>query len=162
MSKRLQACLIGVVMVVVFGWVWWQNALSPLLVARQTRGWPEVSCRILSSEVKSQPGSSGARDDYFAVVRYEYDYDGRTRTSARLAPGDSTVPFDSMQEAEQTAQRYPAGSERKCYVDPKDPAVAVLERVDNAKVRWEALLMFFVPVGIGLLLLVAAAVNKVR
>jgi hypothetical protein len=85
------------------------------------RTWPAVPCVITSSLVNEV-----SRDNpYVFRVAYRYSragewYDGRTyREEYRGSP--------NIAEADALARAFPIGAQRVCYVNPRNPAEAVLE-----------------------------------
>lgn len=101
----------------------WFLGVEPARAALAVMNWPEVPCTIVSNDSEAADG-----DDEFtpaAVVEFRYEFEGRTYTGEHLAfprmPGDEPV------ETEDVVQ-YEPGSATVCYVNPGDPAQAVLER----------------------------------
>lgn len=86
-----------------------------VIASASTYTWQAAPCRMIESEVR------GTGDNYgwFAYLRYEWD----TGESIR-----SSRPFASYREALRFTHRWPAGSSTTCYLDPRDPAGALLER----------------------------------
>ncbi len=80
-----------------------------------TYTWTPVSCQIVDSKVLE----SSERSPWFAYLRYT-TYAGESVRSSRL--------FRTYREAVLFTRRWPAGSRATCYLDPRDPAGALLER----------------------------------
>jgi len=80
-----------------------------------TYTWQPVSCEIVESKVLE----SSDRSPWFAYLRYT----SPTGESVR-----SSRPFETWREAVRFTRRWPAGSRATCYLDPRDPAGALLER----------------------------------
>jgi hypothetical protein len=80
-----------------------------------------VDAEIISSESASKPGQ-GAK--YDLSIEYRYAVEGKTYTADTFRLG--AMPTDSFWVTEQI-RAFPAGSERTAYVDPDDPARAVLD-----------------------------------
>jgi Protein of unknown function (DUF3592) len=94
-------------------------SFKPLYLAYQAREWTPADCEVISSRVVANDDT--ARAD----IRYRYQIDDRPYTSDRynFMPGftnDSTVAA--------TVARYAPGTRFQCYVDPRDPTQAVINR----------------------------------
>ena len=92
-----------------------------VMVAREaiasaaTYTWQSVPCRIMESEVRE----SSYPSPWFGYLRYTWS-EGESVRSSR--------PFRTYREAVLFTRRWPAGSRTTCYLDPRDPAGALLER----------------------------------
>ncbi|HEV7672135.1 MAG TPA: DUF3592 domain-containing protein [Thermoanaerobaculia bacterium] len=131
----------------------------PVIQVIGARSWPEVPCTILESGVKSHEGSDSTT--YSVAVRYEYEVDGRLYRSDRYRfMGGSSSGYDGKAEV---VAGLPVGSKKVCYVDPKDPSRAVLDRSLGAWV-----LLSLIPLGLiagplwGIVWAVRNARGKVR
>lgn len=80
-----------------------------------TYTWKTAPCQILESDVRE----SSERSPWFAYLRYTSPA-GESVRSSRL--------FQTYYEAVHFTRRWPAGSSTTCYLDPRDPAGALLER----------------------------------
>ena len=80
-----------------------------------TYAWQAVPCRVIESDVRE----SSDRDPWFAYLRYTWSSGESVRSSR---------PFGTYREAVRFTRRWPAGSSAICYLDPEDPAGALLER----------------------------------
>jgi hypothetical protein len=91
------------------------------------RAWPATSCVIQASQMRSHPpaGKQG-RTTWSADVVYAYVVGDRRHESNRY----DFLGSGSSGGADERAilERYPAGSTTVCYVNPDDPAEAVLSR----------------------------------
>jgi hypothetical protein len=99
--------------------------------AEASLGWEEAEGRVLASGVEHQDDYDSDRHRrtrvYAPFVRFEYQaVDGR-HLSERLAFGPR-IWISSEDSAASTARRYAAGTEVTVYVNPENPADAVLER----------------------------------
>ena len=87
------------------------------------RKWPQAKATILSSHLDQKTGSEGTL--YSPVVRYRYTVDGRSYQSDRL----SVYPrWSSSNRAphQEFVARFPRDREVDIWVNPRDPADAVL------------------------------------
>lgn len=124
----------------------------PVVQAIGARSWPEVPCTILESRVESHSGDDSTT--YSVEVRYEYEVDGRLYRSDRYRfMGGSSSGYDGKAEV---VAGLPAGSRKVCYVDPKDPSRAVLDRSLGAWVLLSLIPLLFIAVGL------AGVVSSVR
>ena len=80
-----------------------------------TYSWRTVPCQIVVSDVRE----SSERYPWFAYLRYTWSI-GESVRSSRL--------FGTYRDAVQFTRRWPVGSSATCYLDPRDPAGALLER----------------------------------
>jgi hypothetical protein len=98
------------------------------IASAATYTWQSVPCRIVESEVRE----SSDRSPWFAYLRYTWS-DGESLRSSR--------PFGTYREAVLFTRRWPAGSHATCYLDPRDPAGALLEPKGSGLV-----LLLFLPI----------------
>jgi hypothetical protein len=96
--------------------------------------WPSAPCTIIESGVDT----SGADDNpYSPTILFEYEVGGRVYRSTTVSRGEtSSSSYDS---ARRPSDRYPPGSDATCWVHPKTPSIAVLER----RLPWIGLVVFF-------------------
>lgn len=99
--------------------------VRPVLQVWAARDWPAVRCEVVASEVRSHRGSKG-ETTYSVHIRYRYSFGGSVLESDRY----DFLGGSSSGRAGKVAivNRYPPGSVAICYVNPRDPAEAVLER----------------------------------
>lgn len=97
------------------------------IASAATYTWQAGTCQIVESEVRdSSPGP------WFAYLRY---------TSSEGESVRSSRPFGTYKEARRFTRRWPAGSSTLCYLDPRDPAGALLERKGTGLA-----LLLFIPI----------------
>lgn len=107
-------------------------AVRPLMLWFDARSWPETSCEIVSSSVGSHRSTSGSGSSrststtYSVDITYRYTVGGREYRSDRYEVMGASSSGRSRKE--QVVARYPAGSRAVCYVNPKDPTEALLNR----------------------------------
>jgi hypothetical protein len=92
--------------------------------ARASADWPNTRGQIVSSTVSHSTDSEGG-DSYTPEVEYTYLVND-------LEYGDDTIKFgetsyNSRRNAQEVADRYPAGQSVAVYYDPDNPEEAVLE-----------------------------------
>lgn len=109
----------------------------------ETRNWQESLCTISFSEVAQGSGDT----PYSLKVRYFYRFNGRRYEGGRYKR--SKENYDKYSKARNLVDSYPPGSTVSCYVNPQNPAQAVLKQ--NS--LWYALIIFFplifVAIGLG-------------
>lgn len=108
--------------------------VRPLLLFLDARSWPATPCEIVSSSVgthTSTESGSGSRSSrtsttYSIDITYRYTVGGREYRSDRyeVMGGSSSGRTGKLE----VVARYPAGSKATCYVSPKDPTEALLDR----------------------------------
>jgi hypothetical protein len=130
--------------------------LRPLYQIRAARDWVETPCMIESSQVGIHSDSDGT--SYSIDIVYKYLVDRQWHQSDRYS---FQYGASSGREGKQrVVNRYPAGSEKTCYVDPDDPTQAVLNR-DFVPGMWFGLFpLIFVAAGGGGLLFVFWGVGR--
>jgi len=87
------------------------------------RSWQEVSCKIVSSEVAE---CNDDEQSYAFAVRYEYVCGGRSCAGSVYKRG--YAGSEKYSDVQKLVEKYPAGQNASCYVDPKPPAEVVLRR----------------------------------
>jgi len=133
--------VVGAVMFVVLG-------VLPAIRLLRASTWDEVPCRVVSSSVRSHSTDDGTT--YSVDILYEYQFDGFALRSNRYDFANlSSSGHESKQEI---VDRYPPGSLTVCYVDPTDPASAVLSRSFRAAYLFGLFPLTFLIVGIPVLL----------
>lgn len=123
--------------------------------ARAAQGWSRVEGEIIASGVDLPPThTSDDATDAAAVIRYRYHAGGTLHEGDRIGFGGPTLTTRMI--AAKHAARYPIGAKVDVYVDPRNPARAVLEpgRGDSAA----ALLVFAVTFAAIAAILVAHAI----
>jgi hypothetical protein len=98
------------------------------IASAATYTWQSVPCQIIESKVQE----SSSPSPWFSYLRYTWS----TGESIR-----SSRPFETYREAVGFTRRWPAGSRATCYLDPRDPAGALLERKGTGLV-----LLLFLPI----------------
>lgn len=107
----------------------WFLSVRPVAGVVAASGWDETACRVLSSRVRTHRGSEDTT--YSVDVLYAYTVDEREyRTNRYDFLGGSSSGYAGKQAV---VARYPVGSRATCFVDPSDPALAVLDRSLRAK-----------------------------
>jgi hypothetical protein len=98
--------------------------LRPAVRLVRASSWNETPCRVVSSAVRSHTSDDGTT--YSVDILYEYEFSGHTLRSNRYGfLGGSSSGYDGKRAI---VDRYPPGTEATCWVDPDDPAMAVLDR----------------------------------
>jgi hypothetical protein len=108
------------------------------------RSWKKVPCTIASSQVQERNDNE---EPYAFAVSYRYEYRGQSYTGSAYKRGYSGS--DKYTGAQQLMQKYPAGQNNSCYVNPASPGQAVLKR-DSLAVGLVILCpLIFVAIGAG-------------
>jgi hypothetical protein len=106
----------------------------------QARDWQPTPCTILSSEVRSHG------DTYSVEARFRYVVNDRSYESDRydFVEGSS----GGYESKEKIVQQIPQGTMTTCYVNPANPAEAVLERGFTSEMYFAAIPLLFAFVGL--------------
>lgn len=119
--------------------------VRPALKVLAAKSWPPTPCVIVSSQVRSHSGEDSTT--YSVDVLYTYTYNGWKYKSNRYQfLGGSTGGYA---EKERVVRRLPPLTRTVCYVNPKDPAEAVLNRDFNHEYAFGLVPLLFVAVGLG-------------
>jgi len=135
----------------------------PLKKMAESKSWEETPCKIVWSRVQRHEStdSDGHTSITYSVdVFYEYEFNGEKHRSNKYGAIGGSSSGRSGKVA--ITKQYPSGSERFCYVDPKTPERAMLQRGFS----WKALLcliplVFFV-IGIAMMRAGFKALGKVK
>jgi hypothetical protein len=87
------------------------------------RVWKKVPCTVTSSVVQERNDSESP---FVFAVGYRYEYGGRAYTGSAYKRKYSGS--GQYSEQQQLVRKYPAGAGTFCYVNPANPAEAVLRR----------------------------------
>ncbi len=131
----------------------------PVLRTFEARDWRPVPATVLRSEVGVHPSDEG--DPTYSVdVVYRYEVDGREYRSGRYDfMIGSTGGYEGKAEI---VQRLPAGTETTAWVDPEDPASAVLSREMRGELWLGLLPGVFVAVGLGGIVFVFIGARRMK
>ncbi len=108
---------------------------------RASSNWTATSATILSSSLEESREARTGRKQWRPNIRYEYQVGGRRFEASRLSFGLATFP-DGSGGVEAVIARYAPGTLHTVYVDPADPARAVL------RPGLDVLMVFFAGIGI--------------
>jgi hypothetical protein len=102
-------------------------ALAPdFFAALRSYTWQRTPCVVEKSKVVEQPFSRTVMH-YVASVEYRYEFGGRKFVSKRYTTGKRQGSTD-VSRAVRAVEILAPGTAAICYVNPRDPAEAVLER----------------------------------
>jgi uncharacterized protein DUF3592 len=120
--------------------------LAPAVKVLRAKSWPATSCTILSSQVRTHPSDDGG-PTFSVDVLYTYSYGGREYKSDRYQfLGGSSGGY---QEKERIVRRLPPLTRIPCYVNPDEPAEAVLNRDFSSEYAIGLVPLLFMLVGLG-------------
>lgn len=88
--------------------------------------WTQVPCLILRAEVAERRIAPNVAPDYRFSVLYRYEYAGKDFESDHWGLRGS-MPRSERQTVEEMTHQYPAGSRQTCWVNPRNPTIAVLK-----------------------------------
>ena len=125
--RRWVGVLSGGLMFVGFGSAvgyWWIDPLARTVAARR---WRSVPCVVEANNVQRHRDYGEVPMTFYRTdVLYRYVVDGRPYHSNRYSLTECQSP--SQGGRDRVAAAYPRGSAATCFVDPADPASAVLTR----------------------------------
>ena len=106
------------------------------------RRWVETPCVIQQVTLSELTDDDDGGTTYQAEASYSYEYGGRTYAGTKVALGGGSDNLGSFQRdaADELSQHKEQGRPFRCYVDPENPADAVLYR----ELRWPLLLLLSV------------------
>jgi hypothetical protein len=96
------------------------------LRAREMTSWPQVPCLVLSSEVNERRIAENVAPDFRLAVLYRYQFAGKDYES-KLWSLRGSMPRTERAPVEELVRQFPQGSRQNCWVNPKDPQMAVLK-----------------------------------
>jgi Protein of unknown function (DUF3592) len=134
-----------------FTWWLWGAGQRAMI----TRHWTPVPCVILVSGVQQKQFSPNDPVKWQPELEYRYSFEGKVYHSTKLRRIEGPTPHRARAMA--SAAAFPPGRETLCFVNPGNPAEAVLEHATKAAfyTLWWPLL--FAAGGAGML---AAALRK--
>lgn len=98
--------------------------VRPAMRILEARSWEPVSCTIVESRVQEHSGDDGST--YSVAVAFTYSWGGSEHRSDRYKfMGGSSSGYDSKAKI---VAALPPGTRTTCWVNPEDPADAVVER----------------------------------
>jgi len=130
--------------------------IRPALKIEQAKGWAETPCKIEKAWVQSHEGDDSTT--YSVEVLYEYEFGGRRYKSSRY--GFATGSSSGHEGKRVVVERLRQTPDTVCYVNPRDPAEAVLERGYTAEVWFGLFTLLFVLFGVLGLFVTVRGVRK--
>jgi hypothetical protein len=119
--------------------------IRPIAKTIDAEGWPAVSCRIVSAEVKSHSDSDGTT--YSIEITYEYQFEGSSYRNDRYDfIGGSSSGYKGK---ERIVKGYKTAANPRCFVNPKNPSEAVLKRGWHWGLLFALFPLPFLAVGVG-------------
>ena len=115
-----------VALVVAFGGLFVLFGLYTVVNALRTYRWPTTTGVVRGQDVSTSSSSQGGSTTHHPKLRYEYEVEGDTYVSSRIAVG-SGPSFGSRSGAREWLEDYPEGSEVTVRYNPRRPDRSVLE-----------------------------------
>jgi len=109
-----------------FGGLFLLFGLRIMVKGLRTYRWPTTSGVVRGQDITSSTSSEGGSTSYSPKLRYEYDVDGTTYVSSRIAVG-SGPSFSSRSGAREWLEAYPTDSEVTVHYNPRRPDRSVLQ-----------------------------------
>jgi hypothetical protein len=127
----------------------------PYRKSRMSRGWPQTTGRVETSEIEMRSSSEGGSSPYPHVI-YSYSVNGQPLQNDGIQPGGNVGGM----VAYKIIKKYPAGAQVTVFYNPQNPSDALLERDVPGYVRWLWVALVFINATIcccGILPIVSAA-----
>jgi hypothetical protein len=119
--------------------------IKPIAKTLDARSWVETPCRVLHAEVRSHEGDDSTT--YSVYILYEYEFNGQIYKNDRY---DFMGGSSSGREGKsRVVERYRTDPNPVCYVNPANPAEAILRRGFHAKLLFALFPLPFLLVGLG-------------
>jgi Protein of unknown function (DUF3592) len=119
--------------------------IQPALKVLKAKSWQPTPCTVLSSQVRTHSGDDGST--YSVDVLYTYAFNGREYKSNRYQfLGGSSGGYA---EKERIVRRLPPLTRTVCFVNPEEPAEAVMIRDFSSDYAFGLVPLLFVAVGLG-------------
>lgn len=116
-------------------------AVRQLFRSNRAQSWPAVPGKVVESRLREVTDSDGTT--YQAYVAYDYFVNGAALHSDVRCPGANQSSSSFTGGAKRVLTRYPIGSEIIVYVNPVDPADAMLEpgKIQMGLLAWGILFL---------------------
>lgn len=119
--------------------------ILPVLRIIDARSWQATPCRVVHSEVRSHDSDDGTT--YSVHILYEYSFQGQTHRNDRYSfMGGSSSGYKGKRAI---VDRYRSGTQAQCWVNPKAPHEAVIQRGFSPMMFFGFIPALFLIVGIG-------------
>jgi hypothetical protein len=123
-------------------WTAWQRA-------EETRRWTALPCQITISALHQTRPTQHSNLVYRPQLAYRYRFQEREYVGTQLKRVD--VPSQHQEVVKQRIQAFPVGKQTTCYVNPQQPAQAVLLHDSRAALYSIWFPLLFVVGGLGML-----------
>jgi hypothetical protein len=124
--------------------------VRPLEWYFEARNWNETPCKVISANVRSHEDNDNHGTTYSIDILYEYTAGGKAYRSNRYDfIGGSSSGYNGKNKV---VNNYRQMKNPVCYVDPKDPAMAVLVRELTPKYAIGLIGLIFVAAGLVLVI----------
>ena len=97
--------------------------------ARETHSWVETPCQIVNSQVIEHRPTPNSPMSYIPKIEFTYSYEGTDYSGDKIKRVDG--PTNHREKADDTVATWPKGKS-VCFVNPKDPATAILKQSTRA------------------------------
>ncbi|HKS35601.1 MAG TPA: DUF3592 domain-containing protein, partial [Verrucomicrobiae bacterium] len=143
-GTKFLACFFAIFLIVGLG-AFYGLFVRPIAKIIDARGWTETPCVVVSSELRSHRGDDSTT--YSVDILYSYAVNGKEYKSNRYHfMGSSSSGYRGKVAI---ASRHPPGARALCYVNPRDPTDAVLQRGFTNDLWFGLIPLVFVLVGGG-------------
>jgi hypothetical protein len=119
--------------------------IRPIARTISAESWITTPCQVLRAEVRSHDGDDGTT--YSVYILYQYEFNSQTYKSDRYEfVGGSSSGY---QGKARIVEQYRTAPQPVCYVNPKSPSEAVLQRGFHAKLLLALFPLPFLLIGVG-------------
>lgn len=118
--------------------------------AEETRHWQATPAVITTSLLLTERPTHNSPPAYRAEIHYRYTSAGTAHTGTRVRRVEGRSSHKAG--AEEKLARYPVGAPVTCYVDPADPAMAILEHSSRAALYSIWFPLLFIAGGMGMVI----------
>ncbi len=108
-----------------FTWYLWKN----FAVAGEMDAWVETPCEIVASTIDGSRLDQHFQTQFEFQVTYRYEWNGQSHLGDRAK--SKSVIAGIRKKLEAWEARYPTGGKAVCFVNPAQPAEAVLEHKET-------------------------------
>ncbi|ADE53969.1 DUF3592 domain-containing protein [Coraliomargarita akajimensis] len=123
-SSRIVIFIFGIPFFGMGAFFCWMTAIQPLLLSLDSKDWPQVECRVVSSDVGKHRSDDGYT--YSIDITFSYQYEGQSYTGGSY--NFNKTNSSGRDGKAKVVRQFPKGSTHDCWVNPEDPTVAVLNR----------------------------------
>ena len=126
-------------------------SVIPVSTYLSAKSWAETPCTILASNVERKESKATAdrqmhdKPKFKVAIRYSYVIDAKKYEGRRYDLMDIATVGSKDKRA--IVKQYPAGRKATCYVNPKNPEEAIINRDASLQMLWGLFPLPFMLIG---------------